>query len=199
MRSGRAQLALILVIAFATPVAATLLYMYSPPAETTNRGELVEPRPLPGSEIDGARPDGWLMVALGPSDCGAGCVERLCVMRQVRLARMGDVMRVSRLWLVEGGGDPPGSLGSHPSCGRDLPAAATAAGEVDVLDGVTVRRATEAALGALPSPGAGMEPSSYIYLVDPKGLLMMRYPGDAPVADVAKDLRRLLRLSRHAG
>ncbi len=199
MRSGKVQLALILVIAFATPVAATLLYMFSPPAGTTNLGELVEPRQLPGSEVEGARPDGWTMVALGPADCGPGCVERLCVMRQVRLARMGDVMRVSRLWLVEGDGEPPASLGSHPSCGRDLPAAETAEGEVDVLEGVAVRRATGGALGSLPDPAPGKEPSSYIYLVDPKGLLMMRYPDGVPVADVAKDLRRLLRLSRHAG
>ena len=36
----------------------------------------------------------------------------------------------------------------------------------------------------------------YIYLVDPLGNLMMRYPRDPDPAKLVKDLQRLLRYSR---
>jgi len=39
-------------------------------------------------------------------------------------------------------------------------------------------------------------PGNYIYLVDPLGNLMMRFPGDPDPAKLIKDLQRLLKYSR---
>jgi hypothetical protein len=41
-------------------------------------------------------------------------------------------------------------------------------------------------------------PSDYIYLVDPFGNLMMRYPRDADPSRMLKDLQRLLRVAKGA-
>ena len=200
MRTGRLQLLLVLAIAIGTPIASTLLYFYAPPSGTTNYGELVTPSPLPEGFLDEQDGDNnWRMLVLGKPGCGPGCKERLCVMRQVRLVRIGDVLRIDRLWLVDGGGQTPTELEMAPSCGRDVAAAATAKQPVDILSGVVVHRTTPALLDALPEPAQGSELSGYIYLVDPSGSVMMRYPEDAAVKDLAKDLGRLLRLSRKAG
>lgn len=199
MSKGRLQLVLILVIAFGTPIAATLLYFYAPPAGTTNRGELVEPVSLPNDVLDKTEDDSWRMLVLGDSDCGPKCRERLCVMRQARLARMGDALRIERIWLVRGDGDLPQEMMMAPSCDRDLAAASTATGEVDVLEGVVTHRATPGLLDSLPKAATGGSIDGYIYLVDPQGLLMMRFPEDIAIKEIARDMRRLLRLSRKVG
>jgi hypothetical protein len=45
----------------------------------------------------------------------------------------------------------------------------------------------------LPAQGS---PQDHIYLIDPLGTLMMRYPRDADPSEMKKDFIRLLKVSR---
>ena len=197
--SGKLQLILIFAIAVGTPVAATILYFVAPPEGTTNLGELLEPRQLPAAVLEDTAEDSWRMMILGDANCGDSCKERLCVMRQVRLTRMQDIMRIERLWLVDGEGSTPKALEMAPTCGRELAAARSVEGAVDILDGVLVVREGDKVISSLPTTEKGTRPDRFIYIIDPQGNLMMRYPDDAAVKDIAKDLRRLLRLSKTVG
>jgi len=66
---------------------------------------------------------------------------------------------------------------------------------VDVLDGVRTVRHGAGELAWLRAVG-GAEPEGQIFLVDPEGRLMMRYDSGSDPYMIAKDLKRLLRLSR---
>jgi len=48
-------------------------------------------------------------------------------------------------------------------------------------------------LGALPHEGSVKD---HIYLIDPLGNLVLRYPRDADPSRIRKDITRLLRVSR---
>jgi hypothetical protein len=58
-----------------------------------------------------------------------------------------------------------------------------------------VRQPDPSLLAALPLPKDG-QLRDHIWLVDPLGNLMMRYPPDEPPRGMMEDIKRLLRLSR---
>ncbi len=185
------------------PLAATALFYFSPPAGTTNRGELIEPAPLP----EGLIPDlqemsaasVWHMLAVGSGSCGPDCAQRLCMISQARLVNVGELPRIRLLWLVSDGSPVPAQLLHEPACGRELAAGQVAALKpIDVLDGVTAVRASAAQLAQLSDPAGDKPVEDYIYIVDPQGSVMMRFSDDAAVKDIAKDLSRLLRLSQRS-
>lgn len=194
---NRWQLVVIVGVAVATPILATLLYLYAPPTGTTNRGELLEPTQL-AAEL---RPDDdrWQLAVVAAAACDDRCRRNLCAIAQARQVNLGEIERIGRLWLVAGGGSPPPAIEYGPGCGRELAAATGDLAPIDVLSDVTARRASASQLGSLPPPAAGAALADYIYLIDPAGLVMMRFGHDAAVADIAKDLKRLLRLSRRVG
>lgn len=198
-RRRRLELLLIVAIAAGTPVAATLLFLFAPPAGTTNHGELLAPVALDAALLPADAPD-WQLLVVGPPACGERCQARLCAIAQARLVNVGELGRVGRLWLLSGPGTPPAELAVRPGCGRELPAAVPAAvPDIDVRAGVAVRRASAAQLAVLPAPAAPLAAADYIYVLDPRRRVIMRYPPDAAVKDIAADLRRLLRLSQRAG
>lgn len=181
-RAGRRTL-LLLAFVCVLPVAASYLAYYVwQPSGRTNYGELLEPRPFPDGVLAGLVGQGdlargellgkWTLVFASPGACDAACADRLYLMRQSRLAQAKEMERVARLWLVADGGDPaPATLSAH--------------------DGLRVARATPDWLARLPGAAAGQ----HVYLVDPLGNVMMRFPADADPRRVVKDLQRLLKYS----
>ena len=177
-------------------VASTLLFAYGPaPSATTNRGQLLEqpvalPPDLLGDGEELMRDSIWHLAALAPADCSdPSCRLRLCMIHQARLVHVGSLPRIRLLWLALGDGEPPGGMLSDPACGRAL-----AAGEVEGLDPIDVLADTR-----VVSAGerlSGLLGGGGIFIVDPQGRAMMRYGDDVQAADIAKDLGRLLRLSR---
>ena len=199
MRRRRLELLLIIAIAAGTPIAATLLYVFAPPGGTTNHGELLAPVELDAVLLPAEAPD-WQLLVVGEAACGEACQARLCAIAQARLVNVGELERVGRLWLLSGPGTPPAELPVRPGCGRQLPAEVPATvADIDVRAGVAVRRASAAQLAVLPAAAAPLEAADYIYVLDPLRRVIMRYPPDAAVKDIASDLRRLLRLSQRAG
>jgi cytochrome oxidase Cu insertion factor (SCO1/SenC/PrrC family) len=182
-KRSRATLWLIVALAAAPVAASYLLYYFWPPARTVNYGELIEPRPLP--DIPLALADGspfrlsqlkgrWVLVSLDSGQCDAACDRKLLYMRQLRLTQGKEMERVERAWLVSDGATPR-------------------AGAVEPYPGTWVVRADAGLLKLFPAPGKA---SDHIYVVDPLGNLMMRFPADPEPRGMIKDLQRLLRASQ---
>lgn len=175
---------LILALTTAPVVASYLLYYFWSPARTVNYGELIEPQPLPDPQL--ALADGtpfrlsqlkgrWLLVSVDSGRCDAHCDRKLLYMRQLRLTQGKNSERVERVWLVSDDAVP----------GNET---------VSQYQGTWIVRAGGTALpGRLPAAGA---PSDHIYLIDPLGNLMMRFPRDPDPRLMIKDLARLLKASQ---
>ncbi|MBI2959836.1 MAG: cytochrome C oxidase subunit I [Betaproteobacteria bacterium] len=174
-----------LALACAAPlIGAHLVHESWPPERRMNTGELIDPLPLPEtvlwrldgtpfhfSELKGR----WIMVQLDEARCAEACRKKLYQMRQVRLAQGRDMHRIERLWLVA----------------DDAPVAAPLIGE---FAGTHVLRARDSRL--LARFPAQRDLREHIYLIDPLGNLMLRYPRDADPSGMKRDLARLLKLSR---
>lgn len=164
---------LIFLVCAAPIVLGTLAYyLHWGSGAGASYGELIVPRPLDGPAFLAMRGK-WVLVTFDAAACPAQCERKLYVVRQVRRAQGAGAERMERLWLVTAGGEPAPRL-------------------VAAIEGTHIEPASRAgARGAFPG-----EPTAYIYLVDPLGNLMMRYPADADPAKMIKDLERLLKLSR---
>jgi hypothetical protein len=169
----------------ATPmIAAYIAYYVWPPAGHVNYGELIEPTTLPEVElaaIDGRRvrvsdfKGDWLMVVVDDAACAESCQRKLLYTRQVRLAQGTQKDRVERLWILTGAGRPDEALlKEHP----ELTVAMDASG---------------ALVKSLPAARA---PADHVYVVDPLGNLMLRFPADPDPRRMLKDMSRLLRHSK---
>ena len=181
-RRGMATLALILLVCALPLVASYLVYYLWPPQSRMNYGTLIDPRPFPAAPLaafDGPRfsiaelRGRWVMLQVDSSGCAEPCRRKLYQMRQVRLTQGREIGRIERVWLVRDDGPvEPGLL-------RDY-------------DGTHIVRAGSAILSALP---AEHDAADHIYLIDPLGNLMLRFPKDADPTLVKKDLDRLLKVS----
>lgn len=194
----RWPLYLILVIAIGTPVVSTLFYFYAPPENSTNLGELITPVSLPQGVLppNQTTEQVWHLLTIADAECDLACQQRLCLIHQIRLVNLGDKDRIGRVWLQTGSNTPPTQLSMEPGCGRNLAAAHKTLDHIDIL--------TEVITAALPAnwstqlPGNGTNAQHFFYIVDPQENIIMRYPESTAAKDIAKDLKRLLRLSRRA-
>lgn len=146
------------------------------PAGTTRHGDLIEP-PRPVGKLTGLTSDAlqgrWSLAYLGAGGCDPACERQLYQLRQIRLAQGKNIDRVQRLLLWEG---------NVPDLVRQV---------VDGEAGALLGGWSQAAPGAwngIWQPGA-------VYLIDPLGNLMMRYPAGTEAQGIVKDLERLLRIS----
>lgn len=188
-RSGRIKMLLVLAVCAAPVLASYFSYFVLRPQARSNYGALIEPtrslpalplRTLDGLAVDAKSLHGqWLLLALGPAECAAECQQRLYLQRQLRemLGRERD--RVDKIWLITDAADPPAAL----------QAALRADPSPQVL------RVPREALAAWLQPEQGHALEDHLYLVDPMGEWMMRWPADPDPARVKRDLERLLRAS----
>ncbi len=183
MIGPRAKLAGLVAI-FAIPIVASLLaYRFMRPDATANYGELLLPPAAITAQtfgrVEGGRftfPDlggKWILVTSDSGDCPAACTEKLTTLRQVRLALGRNAGRVARVFVVDD---------------LRLPVP----GVLQGFDGIEV--ALTPAGMSLP-PGAAND-RAHIYLVDPRGNVMMRWPARADRKRILGDLQRLLKASQ---
>ena len=185
VRRGRVKL-LALAAFFALPVlAGYVAYFFDwVPGSAANYGALIAARPLSETTLEGA--DGrpfrlselrgkWLLVQFDTGACDAYCERKLYFMRQVRKALGKDMSRIERVWLLTDAQPPRRAL-------------------LDGIEGTHLAR-TAASTVAVEFP-AEHAATDHIYVVDPLGNLMMRYPRDPDPSRMLKDLQRLLRVSR---
>ncbi len=182
---GRVKMLLILAACAAPVIASYVSFYFLKPEGRINHGTLIEPaKPLPDAaltHLDG-RPfrfsefrGKWLLLTLDGGACAGICPDKLLKMRQLRTMQGKDRDRIERAWLI-----------------TDDVALETML--IREFDGTRMLRAKGAPLLA-EFPAAG-DRGEHIYLIDPLGNLVMRYPKDANPMKMNTDLKRLLKYSR---
>jgi hypothetical protein len=188
-RKGRWKLFAVIAICASPLIASYLTYYVIKPEGRTNYGALIDPRayPIPAAlgttSLEG-KPAGlhdykgkWIMLQVAEADCQEPCRTRLHDMRQLRLAQGKDMDRIERVWLVT----------------DDKPLETLLMRE---YDGTHMLRARPEAVKSWLPADTDTAPSDHIYMIDPLGNLMMRFPKDADPNKMKKDIAKLLKASR---
>ena len=176
---------MLLIGVFVVPVVAAYIAFFGwRPTGHSNYGELLSPTPLQhtaGQTLDGSPRDlaslqgKWVMIHVGAARCDADCTQQLYLMRQTRVTQGKDQSRIERLWVLTDSGTPDETLiREHPGLHVWRPGLA---GFVDQFP-------------------ASDERAGHIYLVDPLGNLMLRFPAQPDAKGIMKDLKLLLKASQ---
>lgn len=190
---GRLKMLLVLAVCAAPVAASYFMYYVVHPQTPRSFGELVQPqKPLP--EVTATTLDGrsvslaalrgqWLLVSVAGGACDAACEHNLYLQRQLRESLGKDKERVDWVWLIDD---------AQPVREELRPALARA----------TVLRVDASQLAKWLEPAAGQSLHDHLYVVDPMGHWMMRFPAadkrhiDTSAAkQMKRDLERLLRAS----
>lgn len=185
VKRGRIKM-LALAAFFALPVVASyaVYFMDLAPGSTANYGTLLPARPLSDATLQGI--DGqplkmtdlrgkWVLVQFDSGSCAEYCERKLYFMRQVRKALGKDTSRVERMWLLTDGQVPNDRL-------------------KEAIEGTRQARTAGSSIAAeFPAERSAAD---HIYLVDPHGNLMMRFPRDPDPSRMLRDLQRLMKVSR---
>jgi len=170
-------------ISLAPIVGSLLLYYLWKPQAFTNYGELIAATPLadvtiPAKEGKGLRIDelrgDWIFLTVDSGNCDDYCQSKLYVMRQIRLTQGKDQERIERLWLIPDGVLPPPGI------------------EAEYRGTRTIVLANGDFLARLP---AADSPRDHIYVIDPFGNLMMRFPRNVDPQLMKKDVAKLMKNS----
>jgi hypothetical protein len=195
-RTARGRWKLLVVIAVcAAPLLASyfMYYVVKPKGGVTNYGTLLDARQYPIPAMASKQLDGspatlanykgkWIMLKVGPSDCQQDCQDQLFAMRQLRTMQGKAMDRVERVWLIT----------------DDQPLETML---LRVNDGTHMLRAPAATVQQWLPVEPGTRAADYVYLIDPLGNLMMRFPKGAVSSDTAKaakvhkDIAKLLKAS----
>ena len=162
--------ALPLILSYAT-------YYLWKPERRMNYGELMDMRPVPPpvTWLNGTKapPQGkWILFLVGTGECGELCERHLYAMRQTRQSMGVKKEKLEVLWLVA---DP-----------KDVSAEVLAR-----YPELKVAKIPDVYASTLPQPAAGR-----IFVVDPYGRLVLRYPEQLEPARMIRDLARLLDVKR---
>lgn len=165
--SPRIKLGLVFIVCAAPFVLGWLAYEFGwgVAGGGGNYGELLAPRPVSGPLAP--LKGKWVLVTFDAAACDSACEKKLYIVRQIRKAQGKDAERIERLWMITDGARPKPAL-------------------LAAIEG------SHTATGNLDFPGERVE---HIYLVDPLGNLMMRFPKDPDPSRMIKDLQRLLKYS----
>jgi cytochrome oxidase Cu insertion factor (SCO1/SenC/PrrC family) len=183
-RKKLTSLWLVLALTMAPVAASYLLYYFWQPEGRVNYGELIKPRALPDPALTLA--DGtpfrlsqlrgkWLLVSIDPGRCDESCNRKLLYMRQLRLTQGKNTERVERVWLISDNAVPRAEVAAQ-------------------YEGTWLVRADRADL--LKQFPAQARVADHIYLIDPLGNLMLRFPRDPDPRLMIRDLSRLLKASQ---
>ena len=187
--SGRLKMLAVLAVCAAPVIASYLTYYVIRPQSQKSYGVLVQPqRPLPpvqATTLDGKRVPlqslrgQWLFLSVAGGACDATCEKHLYLQRQLRESLGKDKDRVEWVWLIDDAQPVREQLREG-------------------LTQATVVRVDAAQLAQWLAPAPGRSLHDHIYVVDPMGNWMMRFPAGLDLAGAAKakrDLERLLRAS----
>jgi hypothetical protein len=185
--AGRWRMIFVLLICAAPVVASYLTYYVIRPSSTKSFGELILPvKAMPALQAQDLKGQAvalqslkgqWLLVSVAPAACDAACQQNLYLQRQMRAALGREKERTDWVWLVSD----------------------EAKVDEQLLSGLTeavVLRLPAADIQQWLSPQAGQALSDHLYLVDPHGAWMMRFPpklNQEQAPKVRRDWERLLR------
>jgi hypothetical protein len=183
----RRYLPLYLLIAITTlPIAAAYIayYVASPPSRT-NYGTLIEPQrrtpALPLTKLDGTAFDlrelrgKWVVVMVDGGDCDKRCADKLLMMRQQRTMTGKDRDRIERVWLIT----------------DEVPLSIMLMREYEGTHFIRAPLQPLRDFLSLPD-AADARLENHIWVIDPRGNLMLRWPKNADPNGVKRDITRLL-------
>lgn len=179
---------LVLTICIAPVILSYLSYYVFRPQMRNNYGTLLDPRRFPVPELHATTADGqpaslndlhrqWVLLQVDRADCETRCADKLYYMRQLRAAQGKDADRIARVWLVT------------DKAPLSVPL-------MKIYDGTHILRVDASAVARWLPVEAGTRAEDHLYLIDPLGNLMMRFPKDPDYNKVKQDLNRLLKASR---
>lgn len=188
-RIGRWKMIALMLVCASPVIASYFTYYVVRPEGRRVYGELIQPqKDIPQVTVKNLQGEAvpllslkgqWLLVSVSSGACSERCQQNLYFQRQLREILGREKDRVDRVWLIT----------------DDLPMPETL---LPSLDMVQVLRMDEKALQSWISPAKDQQLQDHLYVIDPMGNFMMRFPAnmDVPGASKAKrDLERLLRAS----
>ena len=187
-RKGR-KVFMLMVTFFVVPVIVVILmYKFNWKPSGNSLGELVNPPHLlnkPAEMIDSkgaSLPEKfwqtkWSVVYVA-NDCDTTCLDKLHDLRQLHVSLYKDIERAQRVLIT--------NTQDVTRIQQDYP------------DLIIINKPDNKVLNLVKEFQISSEnplTSNRVYLVDSLGYLMMSYPSSMPLADVRKDITRLLRYS----
>jgi peroxiredoxin len=186
-KRGRWMLWLVLLVCASPIIASYFTYYVIKPEKRSNYGTLIDQRAHPVPALATTTLDGkpaaldqfkgkWVMLMAAPGACEEACRKQLFTMRQLRTMQGKEMARIERVWLI------------------------TDAEPLDTMvireyDGTHMLRADAKAVADWLPADPGTSAADHIYMIDPLGHLMMRFPKDPEPRKVYKDIYKLLKAS----
>jgi hypothetical protein len=184
---GRWKMLSVILVCAAPVIASYFTYYVVRPEGRRNFGDLIEPQiPLPDLEtvsISGkkekmtALKGQWLLISVAAGACDETCSRHLYLQRQMREGLGKDKDRVDWIWLITDSAPVPDKL-------------------TPALKEATVLRVSPAGLKQWLKATGTHELSEHLFVVDPMGNWMMRFPANLDLSNATKAKRDLERLMR---
>lgn len=180
-----------LVTLFVLPILVVLaMYRFDYRPGGSSHGELIAPPKVlqlsPVQDLHGKSFGAeqwkakWSMVYVSAADCAAECQKQVHLLRQIHVSLNKEIDRVQRVLIV-------------PSVADQTELAAIQQNYPDLIVLAGMDAAALAQQFDLPGQPAGT--AGCVYLVDPLGNLMMRYPPGYAAKGLREDMTRLLKYS----
>ena len=184
-KTHKRKLFLLMTVMIALIALSYILFYWGAPSGSVNYGELIKvKKALPDvalrktngvtfniSQLRGK----WIMLVVDSGECGESCRKKLYYMRQVRLMQKNEMERIERVWLIDDDKIPEASI------------------KEDFKGTIFINAQDNKLLKEIP---AKISRHDHIYMIDPLGNLMMRFPKDIDPSKMAKDIKRLLKVSQ---
>lgn len=184
-KSNRRNFILILVLLFSPVVISYTLFFMGYRPGSVNYGDLVEIEKLTG--LAGVTQDTnkilrmrdlhgkWIMLTVDSGNCDEACQLKLYYMRQVRTMQNKEMNRIERLWLIDD------NVKANPELFKNYEGTFFVnAQDSELLEQIPTRESRR----------------KHIYLIDPMGNLMMRFPENLEPRKMSDDIKRLLQVSQ---
>lgn len=184
---GRWKLLAVVAVCASPIIASYITYYVIKPTARSNYGTLLDPRqhPMPSMASRTLAGDPvtlesyrgkWIMLKAGGSDCAQACQDQLFTMRQLRTMQGKEMDRVERVWLITDEQPLETML-------------------LRVNDGTRMLRAPADTVYRWLPVEQGGDAQQHIYIIDPRGNLMMRFPHNPDPSKMKKDIGKLLKAS----
>ena len=185
---GRWKLLAVLLVCAAPVILSYLMYYVIKPEGRTNYGELLDPRqhPVPvmtATDLEGRTRNlnefqgKWIMLNVDGGACDEICNRQLYEIRQLRTAQGKERDRIERVWLITDSAAVPEQI-------------------MQEYEGTHMLRVDADAIKSWLPAEAGATVMDHVYMIDPLGNLMMRWPKDADPNRMKKDIGKLMKASR---
>lgn len=185
---GRWKLFAVLLVCAAPVILSYLMYYVIKPEGRTNYGELLEPHQHPMPVTTAADVEGkpralnefkgkWVMLNVDGGACDETCIRQLYEIRQLRTAQGKERDRIERVWLISDNAPVPEQVKQE-------------------YEGTHMLRVDPEVIKSWLPVEAGATVMDHVYMIDPLGNLMMRWPKDADPNRMKRDISKLMKASR---